>query len=128
MRLHEIQPARLIYPSDGPVSGYYHHHPDPVVPVYWLTDEIARQSSGRSLGICAPISPRAWEVSMEWLTIQEAAELLRVKVSWIYERTRTNSIPHVKLGKYLRFDRDELIAWVADFKRDGRRAEPDPVA
>lgn len=39
--LHEIHPARLIYPSDGPVSGYYHDHPDPVVPVYWLTDEIA---------------------------------------------------------------------------------------
>lgn len=39
--LHEIQPARLIYPSDGPVSGYYHHHPDPLVPVWWRIDEIA---------------------------------------------------------------------------------------
>ena len=41
VRLHEIQPARLIYPSDGPVSGYYHRHPDPVVPVCWLVDESA---------------------------------------------------------------------------------------
>lgn len=41
VRLHEIQPARLIYPKDGPVSGYFHHHPDPVVPVWWLVDEIA---------------------------------------------------------------------------------------
>lgn len=40
VRLHEIQPARLVYPSDGPVGGYYHRHPDPVVPVYWLVDEI----------------------------------------------------------------------------------------
>jgi hypothetical protein len=40
VRLHEIEPARLIYPEDGPVSGCYHHHPDPVVPIYWLTDEI----------------------------------------------------------------------------------------
>jgi len=38
--LHEIQPARLIYPSDGPMSAYYHHHPDPVVPVWWRVDEI----------------------------------------------------------------------------------------
>ena len=45
---------------------------------------------------------------MAWLTVQEAADLLRVPVSWLYERTRTNSVPHVKLGKYLRFDRDEL--------------------
>ena len=63
---------------------------------------------------------------MEWLTVHEAAELLRVKVSWLYERTRTNSIPHVKLGKYLRFDRDELIAWVAEFKRDGGRSQQAP--
>jgi hypothetical protein len=40
VRLHEIQPARLVYPSDGPVAGYY-HRPGPVVPVYWLVDEIA---------------------------------------------------------------------------------------
>jgi hypothetical protein len=41
VRLHVIQPARLIYPKDGPVSGYYYHHPDPVVPVWWRVDEIA---------------------------------------------------------------------------------------
>lgn len=57
---------------------------------------------------------------MAWLTVQEVADLLRVPVSWLYERTRTNSVPHVKLGKYLRFDRDELAAWVNDLKRDGR--------
>jgi excisionase family DNA binding protein len=57
---------------------------------------------------------------MPWLTVQEAAALLRVPVSWLYERTRTNSVPHVKLGKYLRFDRDELIAWIAELRRDGR--------
>jgi len=42
-----------------------------------------------------------------------------VKASWLYERTCTNTIPHVKLGKYLRFDREELIAWAAEFKRNG---------
>jgi hypothetical protein len=41
VRLHEIESARLIYPKDGLASGYYHQHPDPVVPVYWLIDEIA---------------------------------------------------------------------------------------
>src|SRR5206468_7615372 len=51
-------------------------------------------------------SPRRGDTasSMAWLTVQEAADLLRVPVSWLYERTRTNSVPHVKLGKYLRFD------------------------
>jgi len=63
---------------------------------------------------------RRLRASMAWLTVQEAADLLRVPVSWLYERTRTNSVPHVKLGKYLRFDRDELVAWVDELRRDGR--------
>src|SRR5256886_12609376 len=63
---------------------------------------------------------RRLRASMAWLTVQEAADLLRVPVSWLYERTRTNSVPHVKLGKYLRFDRDELVAWINELRRDSR--------
>jgi hypothetical protein len=37
--LHEIEPAVLVYPKDGPLSGYCYHS-DPLVPVYWLSDEI----------------------------------------------------------------------------------------
>jgi hypothetical protein len=40
-QLTPSEPARLIYPEDGLASGYYHHHPDPVVPVSWRIDEIA---------------------------------------------------------------------------------------
>ena len=57
---------------------------------------------------------------MPWLTVDEAARLLRVKVSWLYERTRLNEVPHIKLGKYLRLDQDELLTWVRQFRRDGR--------
>jgi excisionase family DNA binding protein len=55
-----------------------------------------------------------------WLTIDEAAALIRVPKSWLYERTRTNTVPHVKLGKYLRFDREEFVTWTRQFRRDGR--------
>jgi hypothetical protein len=37
--LHEIEPAVLVYPKDGPLAGYCYHS-DPLVPVYWLTAEI----------------------------------------------------------------------------------------
>ena len=47
---------------------------------------------------------------MVWPTFQEAANLPRVPVSWLYKRTRRNSVPHVKLGKCLRFDPEELAA------------------
>jgi excisionase family DNA binding protein len=66
---------------------------------------------------------------MAWLNVDEAAALIGVKKSWLYERTRTNTVPHLKIGKYLRFDRDELTTWLAQFRRDGtatpvRRSEP----
>lgn len=57
---------------------------------------------------------------MGWLTIDEAAALIRVPKSWLYQRTRTNTVPHVKLGKYLRFDQQEFLTWARQFRRDGR--------
>lgn len=42
-----------------------------------------------------------------FLTVEELAEYLRVPPSWVYDRTRANGpelIPHVRFGKYIRFD------------------------
>ena len=51
----------------------------------------------------------------ELLTVAEVAELLKVPVSWVYERTRRSGverIPHLKLGKYLRFHACEVREWL----------------
>jgi len=45
--LHEIEPAVLVYPKDGPLAGYCYHS-DPLVPVYWLSEEIG-PSVGRAI-------------------------------------------------------------------------------
>ena len=47
----------------------------------------------------------------EFLTPQAAAELLKVPVSFIYERTRRNAIPLRRIGKYVRIPKGELLAW-----------------
>jgi excisionase family DNA binding protein len=52
----------------------------------------------------------------ELLTVRQVAELLQVPVSWIYGRMRKRSLerlPAYRLGKYWRFDRNEVLAWVA---------------
>ena len=49
------------------------------------------------------------------LTVGEVAEILKVPLSWVYERTRRRGIeqiPHFKVGKYVRFSRDEVLEWV----------------
>jgi excisionase family DNA binding protein len=62
----------------------------------------------------------------ELLTVHDAARFLNVSVSWIHEHTRDETddrLPFVKLGKYLRFDRSDLRAYV-DAKRDASRRHP----
>ncbi len=46
-------------------------------------------------------------------TVREAAEILKVPVSWIYDRSRRDAIPMLRLGKYVRFDLDELLRWAS---------------
>ena len=53
----------------------------------------------------------------ELMTVSEIAALLKVPVSWVYERTRRPGIermPHVKLGKYLRFSVSEVRNWLQE--------------
>jgi excisionase family DNA binding protein len=44
--------------------------------------------------------------------IKDMASKLDVPVSWLYSRTRTNDIPHYKVGKYVRFDESEIWEWL----------------
>jgi excisionase family DNA binding protein len=41
----------------------------------------------------------------------EAAVLLNVPDTWILAEARASRIPHVRLGRYVRFDRAVLRAW-----------------
>ena len=38
--LHQIEPVKLLAPEDSPMAGYFYRHRDPVIPTYYLTDEI----------------------------------------------------------------------------------------
>jgi excisionase family DNA binding protein len=46
------------------------------------------------------------------LTAAEAAELLSVRRSWIYEAVRTGQLPCLKVGRHIRFTRPLLEAWL----------------
>lgn len=45
------------------------------------------------------------------LDVVEASELLNVRASWLREAVRTRRVPHLKLGKHVRFERAELETW-----------------
>jgi excisionase family DNA binding protein len=37
-------------------------------------------------------------------------------VSWVCEATRQGELPHVKLGRYRRYVRADLLAWMKEHK------------
>jgi excisionase family DNA binding protein len=63
----------------------------------------------------------------ELLTLDEVVTWLRVPRSWVYERTRKGQIPHVKLGKYLRFPRQALTEWLGAQNREGPSSTGSPL-
>ncbi len=51
----------------------------------------------------------------ELLTVADVATLLNVPKSWVYDRTRMKGlecIPHIKLGKYVRFEESAIREWL----------------
>jgi excisionase family DNA binding protein len=54
-----------------------------------------------------PIPPRG-----DLLTAEEVAALLRVTPAWVYAETRRHRIPHIRLGRYVRYRSDALAVWM----------------
>ena len=55
------------------------------------------------------------------LTASEVAHLLKVPVSWVYDRTRRRGfgrMPHYKVGKYVRFSKQEVFDWLQKVRRN----------
>jgi excisionase family DNA binding protein len=51
------------------------------------------------------------------LTADEVAELMRVTRAWVYAETRRNAIPHLRLGRYVRYRRGAIEAWMRTVER-----------
>ena len=54
------------------------------------------------------------------LTPQEIAEVLGVQSSTIYQWTHQGYIPHVKIGKFVRFKEKDVEKWVEKKTSNGR--------
>lgn len=52
------------------------------------------------------------------MTAHEVAAVLQVARGWVYAATRRNEIPHVGLGRYVRYRRSAIEAWVAAIERN----------
>ena len=60
------------------------------------------------------IEPRALRLDTPLLKPEQAAELLAVRTSWIYEAVRTNRLPCLRIGRHIRFTREMLEEWLRE--------------
>lgn len=56
------------------------------------------------------------------LTADDVAALLGVPASWVYEQSRRGRIPTVTLGRYRRYRREAIDAWIAQLEAPARGA------
>jgi excisionase family DNA binding protein len=59
------------------------------------------------------------DMSASLLTAGDVAELLGVPKSWVYEQSRAGRIPTVTLGRYRRYRRERIEAWLEELERSG---------
>lgn len=52
------------------------------------------------------------------LTADDVAQLLGMTKAWVYAETRANRIPHIPLGRYVRFRRSAVLQWISTLERD----------
>lgn len=45
---------------------------------------------------------------------EEAASLLSVKTSWVYDAVRAGRVPCLRVGRHIRFTRPMLEDWLAE--------------
>jgi excisionase family DNA binding protein len=65
-------------------------------------------------------------MSERLLNAAEVAELLAVPESWVREHTRNGSLPHLQLGRYIRYRSQAVLKWIESLENTGRRSHARP--
>jgi excisionase family DNA binding protein len=63
------------------------------------------------LGVRAGALDEALGDGRQYMTAEELAERWDVTLAWVYAETRAGRIPHLRLGRYVRYRRSTILAW-----------------
>jgi excisionase family DNA binding protein len=81
-----------------------------------------RPGARRVLGVTASPAPGEHRPANDpLLTADQVAAMLQVTKAWVYAETRAGRIPHVPLGRYVRYRRSAVLAWIAALERQSSR-------
>lgn len=78
-----------------------------------------RRGAHRRPEALAPGQPAGRDIGADpLLTAGEVAALLQVTKAWVYAETRAGRIPHVPLGRYVRYRRSAVLRWISALEQD----------
>lgn len=69
-------------------------------------------------------TPRAVPTQRRLLNAEDIAEMLGMRVDYVYALTRRGAIPHLRFGRTLRFRAEAIEAWLEELESDGGQARP----
>lgn len=52
------------------------------------------------------------QITEQLYTVETLAEYLSVSKQWVYERVKLKEIPHIKVGKFPRFKKNDINKWL----------------
>jgi excisionase family DNA binding protein len=58
------------------------------------------------------LTSKAFESKKSLMTVQDVAEYLNLRTSWIYGNWQAQGLPAIKVGRGLRFRREDVDAWI----------------
>ena len=113
--------------------------PTPVGDLWLMIAEYAERAVAKAIDLQFPCegSPNLRDCSCKWrhlmesrtttrlLTVDEVSNWLAVSPSWVRDHAtgrRRPNLPHIKLGKSLRFDEKRVAEWLNALRRSGRSA------
>ena len=71
-----------------------------------------------------PFVPDGAEPGTRLLEAEEVARYLGMRTDWVYREVRAGRLPHIRLGRAVRFRRESIEAWLESRERgasNGRR-------
>lgn len=54
-----------------------------------------------------------------YLTIPEAAKIMRVSKTWLYKKAKAGVVPHFRVGGIIRFTKKDIDEWMNAHKCKG---------
>ena len=64
-----------------------------------------------------PLTPSRNGAADRLLDAKQVAEMLGVPASWVYAQSRRGVLPTVELGRYKRYRRSAIEAWIVERER-----------